>query len=67
MAGLEPIMPTYKGQVNEEEMIQLIAFIKSLGRGQTPPREDADPAEPTPPAPSRDKRRAERAREENQA
>ena len=43
--GWEPIMPTYKGQLNEEEIIQLIAFIKSLRPGQTPVRtEQADAA-----------------------
>ena len=30
--GWESIMPTFKGQVNEEELIRLIAFIKSLKR-----------------------------------
>jgi|SRR5271169_3227932 len=29
--GYTPIMPTFKGQVSEEELLQLIAFIKSLG------------------------------------
>jgi cytochrome c oxidase subunit II len=27
----EPIMPTFKGQVNEEQILQLMAYIKSLG------------------------------------
>ena len=36
--GWEPIMPTFKGQVDEEELIQLLAFIKSLKPGQTPVR-----------------------------
>lgn len=36
--GYEPIMPPYEGQVDEEEMIQLIAFIKALKPGQTPVR-----------------------------
>ena len=53
MQGWEPIMPTFKGQVNEEELIQLLAFIKSLRRGQTPVRtEDFPPplgAAETPP------------------
>ena len=41
--GWEPIMPTFEGQVNEEELIQLIEFIKHLRSGQTPQRtEDAD-------------------------
>ncbi len=38
VAGFENIMPTFKGQVTEEEIIQLIAFIQALGRGQTPAR-----------------------------
>ncbi len=32
VAGYENIMPTFKGQVNEEEIIELIAFIQSLGK-----------------------------------
>ncbi len=30
-AGYGPVMPTYQGQVNEEQLLQLIAYIKSLG------------------------------------
>jgi cytochrome c oxidase subunit 2 len=44
VAGFQPIMPTYKGQVDEEEMLQLLAFIKGLKAGQTPQRTEA--AEP---------------------
>jgi cytochrome c oxidase subunit 2 len=29
-AGYQPIMPTYLGQVNEESLLQLIAYIRSL-------------------------------------
>jgi cytochrome c oxidase subunit II len=29
--GFAPVMPTYKGQMDEEQMLQLIAYIKSLG------------------------------------
>jgi cytochrome c oxidase subunit 2 len=29
--GFQPIMPTYQGQVNEEQLLQLIAYIRSLG------------------------------------
>jgi cytochrome c oxidase subunit II len=45
--GYEPIMPPFllkkspddkEGHLTEEELMQLIVFIKSLGRGQTPPR-----------------------------
>jgi cytochrome c oxidase subunit II len=32
--GYQPIMPTYKGQVNEEQLMQLIAYIKSLANDQ---------------------------------
>jgi cytochrome c oxidase subunit 2 len=31
-AGFEPLMPTYAGQLSEEQLFQLIAFIKSLSR-----------------------------------
>jgi cytochrome c oxidase subunit 2 len=31
LASYPPIMPTYKGQVNEEQVLQLIAYVKSLG------------------------------------
>jgi cytochrome c oxidase subunit 2 len=29
-AGFEPLMPTYAGQVSEDELLQLVAFVKSL-------------------------------------
>ncbi len=31
VAGYRPMMPTFKGQVSEEGLLQLIAYIKSLG------------------------------------
>jgi cytochrome c oxidase subunit 2 len=50
VAGYEDIMPNYRGQVSEEEIIQLIAFIKSLGQGETPRRvEESPPPTTTPP------------------
>lgn len=30
VAGYQPIMPTYQGQINEDELIELIAYLKSL-------------------------------------
>jgi cytochrome c oxidase subunit 2 len=51
--GWEPIMPTFKGQVDEEELIQLLAFIKSLRPGMTPRRNEEFPppvGAPTTPA-----------------
>lgn len=38
VAGYENIMPTFRGQVTEDEILQLIAFIKALRPGGTPPR-----------------------------
>jgi len=31
VAGYQPVMPTYQGQVSEEQLLQLIAYIKTLG------------------------------------
>jgi cytochrome c oxidase subunit 2 len=46
VAGFRQIMPSFKGQVDEEEIRQLIAFIRYLRPGQTPKRnEDAEPPE----------------------
>ena len=33
VAGFQPIMPTYQGQLSEEQVLQLIAYIRSLGTG----------------------------------
>jgi cytochrome c oxidase subunit 2 len=35
VAGYKPIMPTFQGQVSEEQILQLIAYIKSLTKEQT--------------------------------
>jgi cytochrome c oxidase subunit 2 len=44
VAGFKPIMPPFQGQVDEEQELKLSVFIKTLGRGQTPPRvEKAEP------------------------
>lgn len=50
VAGWDNIMPTFRGQASEEEIIQLIAFLKSLKAGETPPRVDDYPAPATLPA-----------------
>jgi cytochrome c oxidase subunit II len=34
VAGYPHIMPTFTGQVNEEQILQLIAYIKSLGNAK---------------------------------
>ncbi len=49
MAGYQKIMPTFAGQVGEEDVIKLIAYIKTLGTGDTPTRvEDFPPPVTTP-------------------
>ena len=37
MAGFQPIMPTFQGLVTEEQLLQLIAYVKSLQPGATRP------------------------------
>jgi cytochrome c oxidase subunit 2 len=32
--GYEPLMPTYQGQLGEEQILQIIAYIKGLGAGE---------------------------------
>ena len=32
VAGYGPIMPTFQGQLSEEELTQLVAYIKSLAQ-----------------------------------
>jgi cytochrome c oxidase subunit II len=38
VAGFEPLMPTFRGQVSEEQMLALIAYIKSLSPNQSVPQ-----------------------------
>jgi cytochrome c oxidase subunit 2 len=50
VVGYQNIMPTFKGQVSSEEINELIAWLKVLKRGQTPPRvEESEPPAGTPP------------------
>ncbi|HEV3163036.1 MAG TPA: cytochrome c oxidase subunit II [Isosphaeraceae bacterium] len=32
VAGFEPVMPTFQGQIKEDELLQIIAYIRSLGK-----------------------------------
>jgi cytochrome c oxidase subunit 2 len=34
LPGYSPVMPSFQGQINEEQLLQLIAYIKSLGDGE---------------------------------
>ncbi|MFN3485225.1 MAG: cytochrome c oxidase subunit II [Planctomycetota bacterium] len=38
--GFEPIMPSFRGRLNEEEMIQLIEYLRSLGAAPSEPAAD---------------------------
>jgi cytochrome c oxidase subunit II len=33
-AGFQPIMPAFQGQVNEEDLLRLLAYVKSVGASQ---------------------------------
>ena len=51
VAGFGPIMPTFQGQVSEDQLVQLIAYIKSLhAAGETTPATAASPAQRPSPA-----------------
>jgi cytochrome c oxidase subunit 2 len=43
VAGYGPIMPSYQGQISEEDILKLLTFIRTLKPGQTPPRIDDAP------------------------
>jgi cytochrome c oxidase subunit 2 len=36
VAGYQPLMPTFQGMVTEEQLLQLIAYVKSLGQPAAP-------------------------------
>jgi cytochrome c oxidase subunit 2 len=42
-AGYRPIMPPFQGQLSEDDLVRLVAFIKSLHKGETPPRVEQSP------------------------
>ena len=45
VAGYQPIMPTFQGLVTEEQLLQLIAYVKSLSQPEgTPPAGASAPA-----------------------
>jgi cytochrome c oxidase subunit 2 len=35
--GFQPLMPTFQGQVSEEDLLKLLAYVKSLGAMRLPP------------------------------
>ncbi|HEX6961508.1 MAG TPA: cytochrome c oxidase subunit II [Lacipirellula sp.] len=47
VAGYQPLMPTFEGQIDEEGVLHLIAYIKSLGgAGQMPEETEPGQADP---------------------
>jgi cytochrome c oxidase subunit 2 len=48
VAGYQPVMPTYQGLVSEEGLMQLVAYIQTLGGPAGP--ETASPAPAAAPA-----------------
>jgi cytochrome c oxidase subunit 2 len=50
--GYQAIMPTFQGQVSEEQIVQLIAYIKSIGPSQAGAAGGAAAAQPASPAPA---------------
>jgi cytochrome c oxidase subunit 2 len=52
LAGYPPLMPTFQGQLSEEQILQVIAYIKSLAFAAAPaPRAEAASAKPSQEAP----------------
>ncbi|MGB7923711.1 MAG: cytochrome c oxidase subunit II [Pyrinomonadaceae bacterium] len=44
VSGYGPIMPTFQGQVSEEQLLQLVTYIKSLSPGQSKGMQTTAPA-----------------------
>jgi cytochrome c oxidase subunit II len=54
VAGYRAVMPPFEGQVNEDDIVKLVTYIRSLGPGDTPPRVERT-APPIQDAPDRKK------------
>ena len=50
VAGFGPIMPTFQGQISEDQLLQLVAYIKSLHAAGQTPTTAASPAQTVAPA-----------------
>ena len=48
VAGYNPVMPSYEGQIDEQQLLELISFIKSIGTGgnQAPAATQAPETQP---------------------
>ena len=47
VTGFGPIMPSFQGQLSEEQLLQLVAYVKSLS---PTPKPETQTAKPPPPA-----------------
>jgi cytochrome c oxidase subunit 2 len=52
VAGFKPIMPTFQGIVNEEQLLSLVAYLKSLSQPEQREPVSNRPAVPPHPAPA---------------
>jgi cytochrome c oxidase subunit 2 len=52
VAGFQPIMPTFQGLVSEEELLQLVAYVKSLSKAAPPGPSNIPVNRAAPPTPS---------------
>src|SRR3982750_3471504 len=53
VAGYDPVMPTFQGQVTEEQLSQLMAYVRSLGpEGSAPAGGRGGPSTAAPGAPT---------------
>jgi cytochrome c oxidase subunit 2 len=48
--GFQPLMPTFQGQMNEDDLMKLLAYVKSLAKPGTPASSPAGPAASPPPS-----------------
>lgn len=46
VAGYPPIMPTYEGQISQEQLLELVAYIKELGNGDVQDGQGLEPEAP---------------------
>jgi cytochrome c oxidase subunit 2 len=40
VAGYSPIMPSFQGQMTEEQVTNVVAYLRALGKAQPKPKEE---------------------------
>src|SRR5688500_18433508 len=53
VAGYQPVMPSFRGQLSEEQLLQLVAYIKSLRDARAPDVQSPQPGGTRDPVPGR--------------